>query len=234
MSAATAAAIGSVAVGAYSAYSASQNQSDALNAQQQAANQQAQVAEDQLNFGKQQYGDWKSMFYPVAGELKSLAEREMHPDYAAITADVGNAFDTSQGINMRNMQRMGVKPTDGAVTASNTAYGLGRATALAGGMNTARQQAQQQQFGNLATVYGLGSGMMNAGNMTANQGFGNLQGAYNNQANMFGRNAAMYGQAASAGAGMLGYGLNQFANNGGFGNWFGGGSGGGSDNPTGW
>ena len=216
------AAIAAVAVAAGSAYSANRASSSARNAQRGAdasAASQAENERDRLDFSRQQYDDWQGRFNPVWDQLSGMAQQEQKPDYAAITADVGGAFDTSREINMRNMQRMGVKPTDGATAAADTAYGLGRASSLVDARNRGRMTARAQHFDRIAQLANIANGgQANATNLVsaayagaaggagqrAGQGY-NMAQYYNNQANQG------YADAATG----LGYGLQQWGNNGG-------------------
>lgn len=193
-------------VGAYASDRASKRQAKALKGQQGTAQQQ-------LDFGKEKYGDWKEMFQPVYGDLKNMAYEDNRPDYGAIDADVGHAFDTSQGINRRNMERFGVNPTDGAFSASETQYGLGRAMAEVGGHQQARRQAKDQKWNRLASFANLGAGQQATANNTVNQGFGAVMNAQGTQAGLYGQQANEYAQMAASGAGLLGRALSQNGNN---------------------
>jgi hypothetical protein len=223
MGIATAVAVGSLAVGAYSAVQQGKAADRAADAQGRAVDAQAQVAQNQLDFGKEQYADWKNLFMPALTDLRSMAYEQVRPNFAAISADVDTAFDTSQGVNRRNMERYGIKPTDGAFNASETQYGLGRAMATVNANNQARTAAKDQQFNRLASFANLSQGMQATANNTVNSGFGSQFNAYGNQANLYGSQAAGYAGAAAAGANMFGRGLSYFANGGA------GGGGGGTD-----
>lgn len=212
MGVATAVAVGSLAVGAYGAMQSGKAANRATNAQERAAELQAQTAREQLDFGKEQYADWKNLYQPALYDLRSMAYEEQRPNFAAISADVDTAFDTSQAMNRRQMERYGVNPADGAWNASETQYGLGRATATVNANNQARQQAKDSQWNRLASFANLSSGAQANATSTMNQGFGSMMGAYGNQANMYGNQAAQYGQAAAAGAQMAGRGLSGIAN----------------------
>lgn len=211
MGIATAAAI-SAGVGLYASNQASKQADKAGKRQQQAMDQQAQVAQEQLDFGKAQYQDWKDLYMPALTDLRTMAYEEQRPNFAAISADVDKSFDTSQDINRRQMERYGVKPTDGSFQASETQYGLGRAMATVGANNAARQQAKDSQFNRLASFANLSNGMQATANGTVNTGFGNMMNAYGNQANLYGQQANQYSQAAAAGAQMFGRGLSGMIN----------------------
>lgn len=208
MAAATAVAVIGAATAVYSAKQASKN----AKRQEKAMQGQQDVAREQLDFGKQQYDDWKQTFQPVYGDLKSMAYEDNRPDYGAIDADVAHAFDTSQGINNRTMQRYGVLPTDGSFQASQRQYGLGRAMAEVGGHQQARRQAKDQKWNKLATFANLGAAQRGQAVNSINQGFGSVQNAFGNQAGLYGQKASEYSQAAAAGAGMLGRGVSMWMN----------------------
>lgn len=202
----------SVVAGAYSSSQARGDARDAARRQEGAAADQAGIAREQLDFGRQQYADWREMFQPAMMDLRNLAYEQREPDYAAIGADVGAAFDTSQGITRRQQQRYGLQPGDGAVQEGELRYGMGRALATVDGRNRARVANRDTQWNRLASFANLGNGQQANAQNTMNQGFGAMGNAFGNQANMFGNQAAGYGQAAAAGAQMMGYGVNQLAN----------------------
>jgi len=209
----SAVAAGSLAVGAYGAYTQGKAAEKAADAQGHAMDQQVQLGREQLEFGKEQYQDWKNLFMPALTDLRSLAYEDVRPNFAAISADVDTAFDTSQDVNRRTMERYGIKPADGAFQASETQYGLGRAMATVNANNQARQAAKDQKFNRLASFANLSQGMQSTATGTINSGFGNTFNALGNQANMFGGRAAQYSQAAAEGANMVGRGFSYLINN---------------------
>ncbi len=205
---------------ATSAYSANRQRSaarDARNAQQGAMDQQVALGREQLDFGRQQYQDWQNRFNPIMDSLTSLAYEDRGPDYAAITADVGAAFDTSQAINRRQMQRFGLNPSDGAVQNSEVQYGLGRAQAMVDGRNRARTAHQDQQFNRLSSLYSMGSGQGAQASSMINAAYAGLGGAFGQHANQFGGMAMNYNQGAQQAwgdmAGWAGWGFGQYMNN---------------------
>lgn len=216
-----AAAVAAVGV-ASSAYSASRQRSasrSAANQQQQAMDAQTQAARDQLDFAREQYSDWRSMFQPVAEDLRSMVYEKRDPDYAAINADVGAAFDTSQAINRRQQQRFGFTPSDGAVADSELRYGLGRAQAMVNARNQARTANQDQQFNKMMSFYGMGQGQgQAAANLVAaaNAGVGN---AFGQHAGIYGNQAMNYQQGMNQSMNNMmnwaGYGMQNMGNGGG-------------------
>jgi hypothetical protein len=173
--------------------------------QQSAIDAQTKLGQDQLQWSKDRYNEWDSQFQPILSDIKAEAYKNMQPDYATVGADVNNAYNAQQGAAQRNMERYGVKPTDGATTAMNTSFGLGRAAALVSGDQNERHRVQNQKLSNLEGVYGLGTPMLTGSMGAVGQSGQQLSGAYGNAANMYGNQAATYGAAAGAGvSGALG------------------------------
>jgi len=240
------AAIAAVTVAAGTAYSANRSSSAARSAQRSAdrsAAEQSAIDRERLDFSRQQYTDWQNRFNPVWDRMSSLAMQEEKPDYAAISADVGGAYDSARGIQTRNMQRMGIKPTDGAQQAADTAYGLGRASSLVDARNRGRMNAREQYFNRITQLANIANGgQANATNLVnsayagasggagqrAGQQYGQAQ-YYQGQANQqwadaasaFGYGVDMYSNRPSSGGyGMPGYGPSYgYPGNPGSGNW---------------
>jgi hypothetical protein len=244
-----AAVTAAVVVAAGTAYAANRSSASARNAQRSAdrnAATQADIDRQRLDFSRQQYDDWQGRFNPVWDRMSALAMEEEKPDYAAITADVAGAYDSARGVNARNMQRMGVKPTDGAAAAAETAYGLGRASSLVDARNRGRMSAREQYFNRISQLANIANGgQANATNLVnsayagasggagqrAGQQYGQAQ-FYQNQANQqwadaassLGYGVGSYGGKASGGGGggysMPGYGPSYgYPGNPGSGNW---------------
>lgn len=248
-----AAVTAAVVVAAGTAYAANRSASSARNAQRSAdrnAARQDELDRERLDFSRDQYNDWRERFDPVWNQMSAMASEEQKPDYAAISADVGGAFDTSREIQARNMQRMGIRPTDGAVAAADTAYGVGRASSLVDARNRGRMNAEEQHFNRIAQLANIANGgQANASNLVnaayagasggagqrAGQQYG-MQQFYQNQANQQWADAAsslgygvqMYGGKASGGGGGGSYGMSGtgpswgYSGNWGMSNWGGG------------
>ena len=214
MGVATAVAIAGVATSAYSASRSRSAGRDAARQQQSAMDQQAQAAQDQLDFSREQYDDWRTMFRPVAEDLKTMAYENRGPDYNAINADVGAAFDTSQAINRRQQQRFGFQPSDGAVQNSELQYGLGRATAMVNARNQARTANQDKQFNRLTAFYGMGSGQGQAAANLVSAAHAGVGNAYGQHAGIYGNQAMNYGnqanQSMNDAMGWAGWGFGQY------------------------
>lgn len=200
------AGLASSAVNSSAASKASKNQTNAIN-------NETALGQEGLDWNKANYNEWNSEFQPVLGDIKAAAYANMQPDYAKVGSDVNSAFDAQEQSADRNMNRMGIKPTDGASTASATAYGLGRAAALVSGDQTERHTVANQKLSNLEGVYNLGTPMLTGSMSGVNQSTGQAIGAQGQAAGMYGNQATTYGQAAGAGiSSAINSGVN-FANN---------------------
>lgn len=214
-----AAVTAAVVVAAGTAYAANRASSSASASRRDAnrnAQSQADIDRERLDLSRQQYDDWQQRFDPVWDQMSAMAQEEQAPDFAAISADVGGAFDTSRGINTRNMQRMGIQPTDGAQQAADTAYGIGRATSLVDTRNRARTAAKDQHFDRVSQLANVANGgQANATNFL-NAAYSGASGGAGQRAGMANNNAMYYQQQANQGwndlAGAIGYGVNAYGN----------------------
>lgn len=218
MAAVTIAAVGA-ATAAYGAYSSNRNAREARESQEGAMDSQLELGREQLDFSREQYNDWREMFSPVLGDLRTMAYEDQKPDYEAISADVGTAFDTSQDINRRTQQRYGLNPSDGALQNSEVQYGLGRAGAIVDGRNRARLANKDAKFNRLASFYGLGSGQGAQAMTMVNAAYQGVGATYGQHAGMYG-NQAMYHQGQARehmqdAAGWAGWGYGQMSGGGG-------------------
>lgn len=213
MAASTAVALGGMALSGYSASRQRRAGRQASRQQQESMDRQTQVAQEQLDFSRGQYQDWRDMFQPVENDLKMMAYENQDPDYGAINADVGAAFDTSQDINRRQQQRYGLNPSDGAMQQGEVSYGIGRAGAMVNARNQARTANKDSQFNRLSSFYGMGQGRgQQAANMVSAASAG-VSSAYGQHAGMYGNQAQQHnaGAAGAMGdmAGWAGWGYGQ-------------------------
>jgi|GEM_PF-913268 len=72
-------------------------------------------------------------------------------------ADAAHAFMNSQGTLNRTMARQGVNPNSGRFAAMSTANSIDRAKAIGGAKTTARENAEQENFGRLQAAMGGGA-----------------------------------------------------------------------------
>ena len=212
-----AAVTAAVVVAAGTAYAANRSSAAASRAQRSAdrnAARQDELDRERLDFNREQYDDWRERFDPVWNQMSAMASEEQKPDYAAISADVGGAFDTSREIQARNMQRMGIRPTDGAVAAADTAYGVGRASSLVDARNRGRMNAEEQHFNRIAQLANIANGgqanasnLVNAAYAGASGGAGQRAGQQYGMSQYYGNMAnQQWADAASA----FGYGVQQY------------------------
>lgn len=189
-------------VGAVGSFIGAQDQADAADAAsrraEQLGQQQLALGQQSMDWNKQNYNNWSSAFMPMLSQIKAQALTNMQPNYQGVIGDVGANFDAQQGANTRNMQRYGINPTDGAMSAANTAYGLGRATAQVGGMQAERNRVGQQRLANMEGVWNLGTPMMNAAQSGVNSATAGMMGALGGQQGMANQNAMLSGQAAGS------------------------------------
>lgn len=195
------AAIAGVAVGVggiVNGISSSNAAGKAAKNQQQAIDAQTALGQSQLDWNKDRYNEWDSEFQPIMQDMMATATRNNQPDYAKVGSDVNSAFDAQEQSADRNMNRMGIKPTDGAYGASQTAYGLGRAAALVSGNQTERHTVANQQLSNLEGVYNAGTPMLTGSMSGVNTAGGQASSAYGNAASTYGQQAGQYGMAGAA------------------------------------
>jgi len=128
---------------------------------------QADAQTEQMAQARDYYDYLKSTFRPIEQGLAREAEafnteayREQLAQKAA--ADAAQAFQSAQGVTMREAARRGVNPASGAFGAAQRNTGLALAAAQTGGMNQARQQAEQTGWARRLDVTGLGRGLSGA------------------------------------------------------------------------
>lgn len=147
----------------------------------QALQQQMDLARRQGEISEEQYQFWLTHYKPLAEQAISEAQRDVVPDYAAITADNAGAYNSQRGSMTRQAQRYGMSPVDGAFGAALERSGADEAKSLVFNRNRAREGAKGQKLTNLMGVYGMGSGMPGLAATTAanaGSGFGNAANAY--------------------------------------------------------
>lgn len=128
---------------------------------------QVAAQEQQMRQGQEYYDYLRNTFQPIERGLAREAEsfnteayRERMAQQAA--ADAAQAFQGAQGVTFREAARRGVNPASGAFGAAQRSTGLALAAAQAGGMNKARQQAEQTGWARRLDVVGLGRGLSGA------------------------------------------------------------------------
>lgn len=160
------------------ARSASRNARQAQSSEDRYRQMQTELGREQLAEGNRRYGQWESMFMPGFEALRDAAFSEQRPDYEAIDADVGMAFDMSQAANRRQMDRFGIRPTDGAADASEREYGIGRALGVVGGRQNARRAASDQRWNRLAGFANSGNALYGGANQMIQAAYGGINAAF--------------------------------------------------------
>ena len=158
---------------------------------QQAADKALAVSDAQLASMKQNdaisndYWNYqKDTFRPLEGKIIADAQSFDSPERqnqnaAKATADVQQAFDSSQGQMQRSLERRGVNPSSGAALALNNQMLMQKAAASAGASNKARTDTELQGYArkmdaanlgrNLASNQATSAGVaMTAGNKQSN------------------------------------------------------------------
>ena len=102
-------------VGLYTAHKEGKRQDKAMKAQQENMEKAVGSQEEGLHFSQGRYDDVNNKWQDVYGGMMDHIDDGITPDYAAIGGDVNASFDTAQGMERRQMQRYGIKPTDGAL-----------------------------------------------------------------------------------------------------------------------
>lgn len=125
-----------------------------------AQQQQMQQAQDYYNYQTQTFRPLEQGLVTQAQDYDTEANRMRLAQKAA--ADAAKAFQGAQATTMREAARRGINPNAGAFGAAMNANAMGLAAMQAGGMNQARQQAEQLGWARKMDVTGLGRGLAGA------------------------------------------------------------------------
>ena len=183
-------AVGAAGVGLVSTFMG--NKSRKKGYDQQAAIEQDRLALDQerLDWGKEQYSDWKSKFDPMYQSAVDEMDQDLTPNYGAIAGDVKSSFESARGANERNLMRYGIRPTDGSMQAMNRDYGIREAASHVGNRAVAREGARGVLWDRKAKVTGMLAPMQSGPMSNVRAGY-NAMGDTQDQR---GRNAAAAGR----------------------------------------
>lgn len=149
------AAVGSVAVGAYSANKASNAASDANQKALDANAWQGQIAQDQ-------WDEYKKTYQPLEQGMVAEAQNYDSPEAYDKAAGAAQAdVSTQLGLAQDRLSRTpGLDPSSAASQAANANLGLQGASMGAAAQNTARTNIQQQAWGRKMDALGLGKGLV--------------------------------------------------------------------------
>lgn len=130
---------------------------------------QAQIAAQtqQMEQAQDYYNYMQDTFRPVEQSLVAQAQNFNTDAYrqqkaAEASAAASRAFATARASNARSLAARGVNPNSGAARGMGTATQLQEGLARAGGMTSARQQAEQMGYARMIDAAGLGRGLAGA------------------------------------------------------------------------
>ena len=130
---------------------------------------QAQIAAQtqQMEQAQDYYNYMQETFRPVERSLVAQAQNFNTDAYrqqkaAEASAAASRAFATARASNARAQAARGVNPNSGAARGMGTATQLQEGLARAGGMTSARQQAEQMGYARMIDAAGLGRGLAGA------------------------------------------------------------------------
>lgn len=130
---------------------------------------QAQIAAQtqQMEQAQDYYNYMQDTFRPVEQSLVAQAQNFNTDAYrqqkaAEASAAASRAFSTARESNARSLAARGVNPNSGAARGMGTATQLQEGLARAGGMTSARQQAEQMGYARMIDAAGLGRGLAGA------------------------------------------------------------------------
>ena len=123
--------------------------------------------QEQMRQARDYYTYQTETFRPVERGLVQQAQEFDTEAYrqqlaAKAAADAAKAFQSSQGVMMRDAARRGVNPASGAFGAASNANALSLAAMQTGAANQARQQAEQLGWARKMDVVGMGRGLAGA------------------------------------------------------------------------
>lgn len=148
------------------------------------------IARETLNFNKQRYNDYKTMYGGLEQQLVNDANKGVIADLGGVTAraigDVATQFTNAEEAQRRSQQRMGINPNSGRADSMGRQMGLSKALAMAGNITTNREgerrNAEQQTWDRRSYVNNLGINQMNNAFNGVNSANTQLMNNYNNTA----------------------------------------------------
>lgn len=129
-------------------------------AQIAAQTQQMEQAQDYYNYMQDTFRPVEQSLVAQAQEFNTDAFRRQKA--AEASAAASRAFATARASNARSLAARGVNPNSGAARGMGTATQLQEGLARAGGMTSARNQAQQMGYARMIDAAGLGRGLAGA------------------------------------------------------------------------
>ena len=167
------------------------------------------IARETLNFNKQRYNDYKTMYGGLEQQLVNDANKGVIADLGGVTAraigDTATQFKNQQAAQLRAQQRMGINPNSGRAESMARQSGIAQALGTAGNITTNREaerrNAEQQTWDRRAHVNNLGINQMNMAAQGVDNANTQLMNNYNNTAAQKAQQAGAFFGAAGGIAG---------------------------------
>lgn len=150
---------------------------------------------------------YQQFYAPLQQHLVTTAEQQVTPQINRVTgqaaSDVNRSFENQRGQQMRQMERMGVRPDSGEMAGLQQGSNMAEAAARAQGVNTAReneiQRAQTQGFNQMLEAEGRSPMGASPSQSSPQPGINPnaVFGAGNAAARVAGQQAGIYGNAAA-------------------------------------
>ena len=164
------------------------------------------IARETLNFNKQRYNDYKTMYGGLEQQLVNDANKGVVADLGGVTAraigDTATQFKNQEAAQLRSNQRLGINPNSGRAESMGRQMGLSKALATAGNITTNREaerrNAEQQTWDRRSYVNNLGINQMNMSANGVNNANNQLMNNYNNTAAQKAQQAGSFFSAAGA------------------------------------
>ena len=164
------------------------------------------IARETLNFNKQRYNDYKTMYGGLEQQLVNDANKGVIADLGGVTAraigDTATQFKNQQAAQLRAQQRMGINPNSGRAESMARQSGIAQALGTAGNITTNREaerrNAEQQTWDRRAYVNNLGINQMNMAAQGVDNANTQLMNNYNNTAAQKAQQAGAFFGAAGA------------------------------------
>lgn len=128
----------------------------------EAADQAAYAMQLQLDWARELWEDYKTLYRPLEQEVVTAArEGVVRPEVsrARAVAEVGQQMDISREISRRSLGRFGIDPSSGAFAGMERGFALGRAAGAAGAGTSARERAEDINRQYRLNVLSFGKGL---------------------------------------------------------------------------
>ena len=167
------------------------------------------IARETLNFNKQRYNDYKTMYGGLEQQLVNDANKGVVADLGGVTAraigDTATQFKNQEAAQLRAQQRLGINPNSGRAQSNARQLAVAQALGTAGNVTANREaerrNAEQQTWDRRAHVNNLGINQMNMAANGVDNANNQLINNYNNTAAQKAQQAgAFFGAAGAIGA----------------------------------